>query len=183
MTGAIRRGTKTRLSWAHGTQGAAPVRSQKPQRGLDAVGEDLYVEFAFAGAVEFGEENALPAAEGEFAFFDEDELCGAGEHGFDVRVRIAFGVAVWPGGGNQAIEGAFGIGGDVGVAVFVDENGSSGVGDIEEAGTDADAESGDDALNVAGYVDELSAARSFDRDGLHEASYGILAVRVREEKD
>jgi hypothetical protein len=29
---------------------------------LDAVGEDFYVDFAFAGAVEFGEEDALPAA-------------------------------------------------------------------------------------------------------------------------
>jgi hypothetical protein len=29
--------------------------------GLDAIGEDFYVDFAFAGPVEFGKEDALPA--------------------------------------------------------------------------------------------------------------------------
>ena len=43
----------------------------------DAVGDDFDVEVAFARAVEFGEEDALPAAEGEFAILDEDELRSA----------------------------------------------------------------------------------------------------------
>lgn len=138
--------------------------------GLNAVGKDLDVEFALAGAVEFCEENALPATEGEFAFFYENKLRGAGEHGFDVRVGVAFGVAVGAGGGNETVEGALRIGSDIGVGMFVDENGSRGVRNVQEASADADAESGDDALDVSGDVDELGAARSFDADGLHEAS-------------
>ena len=50
----------------------------------DAVGKDFYVEVTLAGTVEFGEEDALPAAQGEFAVFDEDELRYADKHGLHV---------------------------------------------------------------------------------------------------
>ena len=39
--------------------------------------------------------------------------------------------------------------------------------DIEEAGAAADAERGDDALDVFGDFDKLGAARGFYGDGLH----------------
>ena len=50
----------------------------------DAVGDDFDVEVALAWPVEFGEEDALPAAEGELAVFDKDELRGANKHGLYV---------------------------------------------------------------------------------------------------
>jgi hypothetical protein len=43
----------------------------------DSVRENFDVEVAFAGSIELGEEDALPAAEGEFAILDEDELRSA----------------------------------------------------------------------------------------------------------
>jgi len=48
------------------------------------------VKFAGAGAVEFGEEDYLPAAEREAALFDEYCFGGANECRLDVRVGIAF---------------------------------------------------------------------------------------------
>ena len=53
-------------------------------RASDAVGENFHVEMPFAGAVEFSEEDALPAAEGEFAVFDEYELRCTDKHGLYV---------------------------------------------------------------------------------------------------
>jgi len=141
------------------------------------------VDFAGAGAVEFGEEDALPAAEGEFDFFDEDELGAAGEDGFDVGVSVAFGVAIGAGCGDEAVERAFGVGGDIGVGAFVDDNSRGGVRDVEEAGAAANAESGNDALDVVGDVEQLGTARSFDLDGLHsrlqvESQEGFLTPQT-----
>jgi hypothetical protein len=116
----------------------------------DAVGQHLDVDFPFARTVEFGKEDALPRSKEQFALFDEGELGATGEHGFDVGIGVAFGVTVGPGGGNEAIDSPFGVGGDVGVGVFVDEDGGGGVGYVKKAGADAVAKRGYDALNVLG---------------------------------
>jgi len=57
-----------------------------------SVGEDFDAEAAGARAVEFAEENSLPAA--EFEFFTFNENCGGGayERSLDVRIGVAFGV-------------------------------------------------------------------------------------------
>jgi hypothetical protein len=46
--------------------------------------DKLHVEFAGAGAVEFGEEDDLPATQSQAAFLDEYGFGGADEGGFDV---------------------------------------------------------------------------------------------------
>jgi len=90
--------------------------------------------------------------------FDEDELGDAREHGFDVRVGIALGVTIRTGHGDEAVEGTFGVGGYVGISVFIDEYASGGVWHVEEAGTNTDAKGGDDALDIFGDIDHLGAA-------------------------
>src|SRR5208283_220190 len=133
----------------------------------NAIGQDFDVDLALAGAIKFGEEDALPTAERQLPFLDEDELGHTGEHGFDVRVRVALGVAIGASHGDQAVEGAFGVGGHVGIGMFVDEDAGRSVGNVEEASADAEAQSGDNALDILGDIDHLGAARGFYGDGLH----------------
>ena len=109
-------------------------RNDRWVRGtLDAVGEDFDVDVAFAGAVELGEENALPAAKSELAVFDEHNLRGANEHRLHVRVGISFSVAIRRSGRHEAVEGAFRVGGDIGIGVFVDQDSGGGVRDVQVA--------------------------------------------------
>ena len=54
--------------------------------GLIRIGNELYVQLAGARAVEFGEENHLPAAESEPALLDEYRFGRADECRLDVRV-------------------------------------------------------------------------------------------------
>jgi hypothetical protein len=49
-------------------------RARLGRRPLHGIREDFEVEVALAGAVELGEEDALPGAEDEFAIFDENDL-------------------------------------------------------------------------------------------------------------
>ena len=79
----------------------------REEAALDAVGKDLHVDFAVTGAVELSKEDTLPAAEEESAFFNKDKLRSTGEHGLDVGVRVAFGVAIKAGGRHETVEGAF----------------------------------------------------------------------------
>ena len=142
------------------------------------------MDFARARAIEFREEDALPAAKSELRFFDENELRDAGENGFDVRVGVAFSMAIGSRGWDEAIESAFGVGGDIGVGMFVDKDAGGSVRDVEETGAGSNAKCGDDALDVAGYVEQLRPARGFDGDGLHGRlqvyiEEGFLAQRVR----
>ena len=50
------------------------------------VGDKLDVEFAGAGAVEFSEEDGLPATESEAALLDKYRFGGADQRGFDMRI-------------------------------------------------------------------------------------------------
>src|SRR5207248_8130606 len=51
---------------------------------------DLYNEFSFARTVKFAEENSLPPSQHQPATLDKHDLAAAHEHGFDVRIRVAF---------------------------------------------------------------------------------------------
>src|SRR5580700_6051064 len=107
------------------------VRDDSGCYGL--VRDDFDAEAAGAGAVEFAEKDSLPTAELESAFGDEDGGGSAYERGLNVGVGVAFGVAVAGGLGNEAREGGFDIGGDVGVGVFVDHDAGGGVRDVKVA--------------------------------------------------
>ena len=112
-----------------------------------SVGEDFDAQAASARAVEFAEENSLPAAEFELASADEDCRGGDYERGLDVGIGVAFGVAVaadfflcpsarkvsmrWGPRGNQARERGLDIGGDGGIVIFVDEHAGRGVRDVD----------------------------------------------------
>ena len=122
---------------------------------------------AFAWAVEFGEKDALPAAEGEFAVLNEDELRCANEHGFDVRVGVPFGMTIGTGGWNEAVECAFRVSGDVGIGVFVDENSRGGMRYVEKARADLNAERTDYALDFQGDVHHLGAPGGPHANRLH----------------
>ena len=129
---------------------------------MTSVGDDFDAEEAGAGAVEFAEEDALPAAELEFAFGDEDGGGGAHERGLDVGVGVAFGVLIAGVLGNQAREGGFHIGGDVGVGVFVDDDAGGGVRDVKVA--DAGVHGGvvHEFGDGSGDVEQLGAALGAD---------------------
>ncbi len=47
-----------------------------------------------AGPIELGEEDSLPGAEHEFSILDEHGLRGPDHGGLDVRVAVAFAVAI-----------------------------------------------------------------------------------------
>src|SRR5207302_10400573 len=123
-----------------------------------SVGNDFDAEAAGARAVEFAEENSLPAAELELACADENRGAAADERRLDVRIGVAFDVAVAGVLGDKAREGDLDIGGDGRVITFVDEHGGGGVRDIDV--TDAALYAG--VLHHFGYagsdVEQLRAA-------------------------
>src|SRR5690348_10292830 len=73
-------------------QGTQSSRSQI-RLGL-SVGNDFDPEASGARAVEFAEENALPAAEFEFASADENGGAGADERGLYVGIGVPFAVLI-----------------------------------------------------------------------------------------
>jgi hypothetical protein len=134
---------------------------------LDAVGKHLKVNVAVARAVEFREEDALPTTESEFSLLHEDEGVPTDQHGLDVRVRVALHVAIRSGGGDEPIEGALGIGSNVGIGMFVDQDARGGVRRVEEAGAGLDAKGSHDTLDLVSDINHLSAAIRLYSDGLH----------------
>jgi len=125
------------------------------------------MKFAGAGAVEFGEEDDLPAAESEPALLDEYCFGGADERGLDVRVGIAFCVLEEGAIGDEAIEGAFHVAGDIRVVAFIDDHACSGVRHIQVANAGLDSGIAHEALDFGGNVFEFSPARGADRDFVH----------------
>ena len=95
------------------------------------VREELNVKLALARAIEFGEKDSLPAAQGQLAVFDKNKRIHANEHGLEVRIGVAFRVAIESGRWDEAVKGAFGVGGDIGIGVFVDEDARGGVGNVK----------------------------------------------------
>ena len=142
-----------------------------------AVGEDLYVEVAFAGAVELGKEDALPAAEGEFAFFNKDELRCTDKHGLHMRIGISLGVTIGASRRNKAVERSLSIGGHVRIGVLVNQNPSSGVRDVQVARSSLDAQRRYHALHLHCDVNYLGTADSSDYDRLHGVSIMVIYGR------
>src|SRR6185437_14779711 len=114
-----------------------------PLRGR-GVGDDFDAEFAGAGAVEFGEEYGLPAAEREAAIFDPDGFGGADDCGFYVRIGVAFGMLVVAAARDEAVERGFDITRYRGIVAFVNENASGGVRHVQMT----------DAVKAAGFADD-----------------------------
>src|SRR5215469_7189804 len=150
-------------------------RTPPIEKGLHAVRENLEINFSFPRAVEFGEENTLPAPKGEFAFLDKHELADTYEHSLYMRIRVAFKVPEGTGHRDEAIERAFGIGSNIRIGVFVDEDGSRGMGDVEETSARADIKSGNNALHFVSDIEHLRTANGFHADRLH--SFLLLARR------
>lgn len=110
-----------------------------------SVGDDFHVQLAMAGAVEFGEEYFLPAAEREAPPFDEHRFGGADERGLDMRIGISFGVAELRAIGYEAVESAFHVMGDIGIIALVDKDAGGGVRNVEMA----------DAGRAAGFANKF----------------------------
>src|SRR5579871_4103261 len=102
--------------------------------GSHVVRGDFNVEVAVARAVKLRKENSLPASQDQFPVFNENNLGSAHKHGLHMGIGIALDMAIRPGGGHQAIQRAFGIGGHVGVGMLGEQDSSGGVWDIEKAG-------------------------------------------------
>ena len=128
------------------------------------------MELAGARAVEFAEEDALPAAQGQVAVDDEDGLGVAYQDGLDVRVGIAFAVFVWAAVWDQTIKGGFYVAGHVWIGVFVDGDGGGGVRDVEMAHAGFDLRFGYEGLDFISHVYKLGAASGFDLQGMHVGS-------------
>jgi hypothetical protein len=91
-------------------------------RPLQRVSLDFEIEMAVTRAIEFGVEDALPAAQHQFAIFDEDELAHSRENGLNVRVGIPFGMFVAGIHRDKPVECAFGVGGNIRISMFVDQD-------------------------------------------------------------
>ena len=139
------------------------------------IGLNFYIELPIARAIEFGEQYALPAAEGELGFFNEDELGCACKHCFYVGVSVAFGMLVGRIVGDEAVVSGFGVGGDIWVSMFVDQDAGRSVGDVQKADAGFYAGGIDELFDFVGYVYELGTAFGFYVKGLH--SVGIIDWR------
>ena len=108
----------------------------------------------------------MPATKDEASLFDEDVLTGSGENRFCVRVRVAFSMAVRAALGDEAIQDAFEIRGDVGVGVLIDGYTCSGMRNIDVANPVLHAGFGNEGLDFVGYVDKLCPAVRMDTQRL-----------------
>lgn len=114
------------------------------------------------GGTVLEEIDALPGAEGEMAGEERDGKMDAGEGGADVGGHVvgAFeGVDVVAGGfGGQAFEVADEVGLDVGVGVFLDDEGGGGVAAEEGEEASGEALLADPGDDLAGeFVEALAA--------------------------
>ena len=113
---------------------------------------------AGAWAVELAQVDALPGAEEECAFVDDEGDGGAGEDGFEVGVTVSFRVEIE--GFALGDEGGEFFGDvelHVGVGVFVDGEGGGGVGDKDDAEAVLDAGLGDEFGDARGDVEDFVA--------------------------
>jgi hypothetical protein len=122
------------------------------------------VKFAGAGAVEFGEEDYLPAAESEAALLDKYRFGRADEGRLDVRVGIAFRVLEKGAIGDEAIEGTLHVASDIGIISFVDDDTGRGVRDVEMAKAGLDAGTANEAFDFGCDVLEFRATGGADGD-------------------
>ena len=125
------------------------------------------MKFAGARAVEFSEENDLPAAENQAALLDEYRFGGADERRFDVRVGIPFCVLEEWRIGDEAIERAFHVPRHVRIVALIYDDTGGGVWDIEMANAGLDSGIANEAFDFGGNVFEFCAARGADRDFVH----------------
>src|ERR1700722_15821387 len=125
------------------------------------------MKLAGSEAVELSEEDDLPAAGSEPAFLDEYCFGRAYERGLAVRVGISFCVLEEGAIGDEAIEGAFHVAGDIRVVAFIDDHACGGVRHVEMAESGLDSGIANEAFDVCGNVFEFSPARGADRDFVH----------------
>jgi hypothetical protein len=126
--------------------------------------DEFDAEFAGAGAVEFGEEDDLPATKSEAALLDEYRFGGADERRLDVRVGVPFCVLEEGTIRDEAIERAFHVPRDIGIVAFIYDDAGGGVRDVEMAKAGLDAGIANEAFDFGCDVLEFCAARGADRD-------------------
>ena len=98
-----------------------------------SVRDDFDAQAAGARTVEFAEEDSLPGAEFELASANKNGGGTADERRLDVRVGVAFGVAVAGILRNHARKRGLNIGGDVRIGVLIDEHAGGGVRNVHVA--------------------------------------------------
>lgn len=120
--------------------------------GGGGVGDDFDAEFAGARAIEFSEEDGLPASEDEASIFDPDGFGGADKRGFDVRVGVAFGMFVIAVVRDEAIKSRFDVARDGGIVAFIDEHARGGVRNIQVANAAGASGFADERFNLGGHA-------------------------------
>ena len=103
------------------------------------VWDDLDAELAGAWAIEFAEEDGLPAAQGQTAVGNLDGLRHTHQRGFDMRIGVPLKVFVTGVFGNQLVKRRFDVAGNVGVSIFVYGDARGGVRYVKVAQAARDA--------------------------------------------
>jgi hypothetical protein len=132
------------------------------------LGDDSHAQFARARAIEFGEEDGLPAPKGKLAAFDPNSFGRAYERGLDVRIGITLGVLVGAGVRYEAVEGSLNVARDGRVIAFIDEYARSRMRNIEKADPLIAAGITQGLLDFGGDVLKLGSARRADTDRARE---------------
>jgi len=126
------------------------------------VSDDLDLQFARAGTVEFREKDGLPPAKRETAMLDIDRFRRADERGLDVRIGISFGMGIAGAMWDEAVENGFDISSDGGVITFIDEDTGGGMRNINMTYTAGAARFADSLLDLRCDVLQFCAARCAD---------------------
>ncbi len=110
---------------------------------------------AFSRAVVFAKEHGLPATELQLAVFDGQSLTASGQRGFDVRVRVAFGVMIRVPTRHQTFERTQNIARHVGIESFLNRNTSRRMRRVNQTQAAFDAALRDEILDLRRDVHHL----------------------------
>lgn len=116
------------------------------------------MEFAPPGTIKFAKKDALPAPEREFSVFDEDSFGRADKRGLDVRIGIAFGMAVIIVARHELVEGDLDVAGHIRVIVLVNDYSRRGVRNVKVANAFAHPGAAQFVRDSPGDVNQLRPA-------------------------
>lgn len=131
-----------------------------------AVSDDVNEHSTCTGAVELGQEDALPGAKREAPALDREGGGLADEGCHDVGGRIALRVAERAGLWDSLVEPVEHVGRDVRVGVLVDDDAGGGVRDEDVANAGGDTLALDGSVNLCGDFAQLVA-----RTGSHTEAF------------
>lgn len=133
----------------------------------------FYVNLAPARAVKFAKENSLPATERQSPILDKDSLRRPDDRRLDMRVRIAFSVAIAIIARHHFVESSLDIASDIGIVVLVDDHARSGMRDVEMANPFVNTRSRNFMRDFLGDIDQFRAPRRIQLDRC------LMALRAR----